>query len=222
VNYRTSVLAILPLAAIFAYTAMSSKIAPRYQTVFFFAAFFGMGMLFLMASYTMQDRFADVFVFLTSIDDLIKAPFYYSEAEKDIFSARVYLWSLYIYEYVNGSFVHQLVGWGPESWSGVFPKYAHNTYVSYLYEYGLIGLLTFLFAAASFVVQAMRIKNKQFAWMLCSSMVGFLIMNFATMPLWNIEGLILFAILIGNAIGPVKLPRNAWFDSPAFASRLAN
>ncbi|MEC7690497.1 MAG: O-antigen ligase family protein [Pseudomonadota bacterium] len=222
VNYRTSVLAILPLAAIFAYTAMSSKIAPRYQTVFFLAAFFGMGMLFLMASYTMQDRFADVFVFLTSIDDLIKAPFYYSEAEKDIFSARVYLWSLYIYEYVNGSFVHQLVGWGPESWSGVFPKYAHNTYVSYLYEYGLIGLLTFLFAAASFVVQAMRIKNKQFAWMLCSSMVGFLIMNFATMPLWNIEGLILFAILIGNAIGPVKLPRNAWFDSPAFASRLAN
>ncbi len=222
VNYRTSVLAILPLAAIFVFSAMESKIQARYKSVFFIAALFGMSIVFLLASYSMQDRFADVFVFLTSIDDLIKAPFYYSEAEKDIFSARVYLWSMYLYEYANGSFIHQFVGWGPESWSGVFPKYAHNTYVSFLYEYGLIGLLTFLFAAGSFVVQAFRIKNKQFAWMLCSSMVGFLIMNFATMPLWNIEGLILFAILIGNAIGPVKLPRNEWFASPAFASRLAN
>ena len=222
VNYRTSVLAILPLAAIFAYTAMQSKIPHRYRGVFFIAAFFGMSMLFLLASYTMQDRFADVFVFLTSIDDLIKAPFYYSEAEKDIFSARVYLWSMYLYQYANGSLIHQLVGWGPESWSGVFPKYAHNTYVSFLYEYGFVGLLTFLCAAGSFVLQAFKIKNKQFAFTLCSSMVGFLIMNFATMPLWNIEGLILFAILVGNAIGPVKLPRNEWFAAPALESRLAN
>lgn len=222
VNYRTSVLAILPIAALFAYTAMAARVPTRHQAVFFVTAIFGLSVLFLVAFYTMQDRFADVVVFLTSLDELIKAPFYYSDAQRDIFSARVYLWSMYIYDYVNGSLIHQIIGWGPESWAGVFPKYAHNTYVSYLYEYGLVGLLAFLIAVLSLLKHAYRNKNRQFSLMLCSSMVGFLIMNFATMPLWNIEGLILFAILIGNAIGPVKLPRNDWFSSPAFASRLAN
>ena len=222
VNYRTSVLAILPIAALFAYTSMAAKVPSRHHGVFRITAIFGLSVLSLIAFFTMQDRFADVTVFLTTLDELIKAPFYYSDAQRDIFSARVYLWSMYIYDYVHGSLVHQIIGWGPESWAGVFPKYAHNTYVSYLYEYGLVGLLAFLFAVLSLLKHAFRNKDKQFSLMLCSSMVGFLIMNFATMPLWNIEGLILFAILIGNAIGPVKLPRNVWFASPAFASRLAN
>ncbi|QCZ94450.1 O-antigen ligase family protein [Salinimonas iocasae] len=218
-NYRTSVLAILPLAAIFAFNSMEARIAPRYKAVFLIAAFFGMGLAFLLLSYSMQDRFADVFVFLGSLDELMKAPMYYSEAEKDIFSARVYIWSQYIYTYWQGDWIHQLVGWGPESWSGRFPKYAHNTYVSFLFEYGAFGLLCFLLAVTGFLKQSLRIKNRRYSLMLCSSMVGFLIMCFATMPLWNIEGLILYAILIGNTLAPVRLLSADETHVPAFLSR---
>ena len=167
----------------------------------------------------MQDRFADVFVFLGSLDELMKAPMYYSEAEKDIFSARVYIWSQYIYTYWQGDWIHQLVGWGPESWSGRFPKYAHNTYVSFLFEYGAFGLLCFLLAVTGFLKQSLRIKNRRYSLMLFSSMVGFLIMCFATMPLWNIEGLILYAILIGNTLAPVRLLSADETHVPAFLSR---
>ncbi|WP_018982687.1 O-antigen ligase family protein [Salinimonas chungwhensis] len=218
-NYRTSVLAILPLAAIFAFNTMEARIASRYKPVFFIAAFFGMGLAFLLLTYSMQDRFADVFVFLGSLDELMKAPMYYSEAEKDIFSARVYIWSQYIYTYWQGSWIHQLVGWGPESWSGRFPKYAHNTYVSFLFEYGALGLFSFLLAVAGFLKQSLRIKNRRFSLMLFSSMVGFLIMCFATMPLWNIEGLILYAILIGSTLAPVRLLNDSESHAPAFLTR---
>ncbi|QJR80193.1 O-antigen ligase domain-containing protein [Alteromonas pelagimontana] len=220
VNYRTSILAILPLTAFFIFNAAEAKIAQRHKPVFFITSIIGMGFVFLALSYTMQNRFADVFVFLSSWDDLIKAPAYYTEEEKDIFSARVYLWSMYINAYVNGDAIRMLIGYGPESWSGVFPKYAHNTYVSFLYEYGMIGLVCFLLAVGSFVKHSLKIKNKRFALMLFSSMVGFLIMNLATMPLWNIEGLILYAILIGNTIAPVRLPQAQETKGPEFFSKL--
>lgn len=219
-NYRTSVLAILPIAAIFAYNSMEAKIPQRFKAVFLISAFFGISLVFLLLSYSMQDRFADVFVFLTSIDDLIKAPMYYSDAEKDIFSARVYIWSQYLYVYSQGDWLHQVVGWGPESWSGRFPKYAHNTYVSFLFEYGLVGTVIFMLAVGSFLKHALRIKNRRFALMLFASMLGFLIMCFATMPLWNIEGLILYAILIGNTIAPVRLLQENESHAPAFFSKL--
>ena len=219
-NYRTSVLAILPMAAIFAYTTLEARIAARYKPVFLITAFFGMALLFLLLSYSMQDRFADVFVFLTSLDDLIKAPMYYSEAEKDIFSARVYIWSQYIYVFSEGPWINQVIGWGPESWNGRFPKYAHNTYVSFLFEYGLLGLTLFLLTVGRFLWHSLRIKNRRFALMLFASMVGFLIMCFATMPLWNIEGLILYAILIGNTIAPVRLLQENQHHAPAFISKL--
>ncbi len=219
-NYRTSVLAILPMAAIFAYTTMEAKIALRYKPVFMIASFFGMSLAFLVLSYSMQDRFADVFVFLTSLDDLMKAPMYYSEAEKDIFSARVYIWSQYIYTYTQGPWINQLVGWGPESWSGRFPKYAHNTYVSFLFEYGLLGLTLFMLTVGAFLRHSLRIKSRRYALMLFASMVGFLIMCFATMPLWNIEGLILYAILIGNTIAPVRLLHGSESHAPAFVAKL--
>lgn len=218
-NYRTSVLAILPLAGIFAYTALEAKVAPRYKPVFFIAALFGAGLAFLLLSYSMQERFADVFVFIGSIDELIKAPMYYSEAEKDIFSARVYIWAQYIHTFWQGSWVNQLVGWGPESWSGRFPKYAHNTYVSYLFEYGVLGLTCFLLAIGGFLRQALRIKNRRYALMLAGSMLGFLIMCFATMPLWNIEGLILYAILIGHTIAPVRWLGDQESHAPASLRR---
>ncbi len=219
-NYRTSILAILPMAAIFLLTTVETRAPARQKPAFFVLALGGLGIGFLLIFYSMQARFADIFVFLSSWQDLVKAPVYYTEQEKDIFSARVFIWAQYIYAYVNADWLHHLVGMGPESWNGVFRKYAHNTYVSYLYEYGAIGLVLFLYAVGHFLIQALRAPDRHYAWMLCASMVGFLIMNLATMPLWNIEGLIVYAILVGSALanGQSGTP-GAVLSRPAGAGR---
>ncbi|MCW8109502.1 O-antigen ligase family protein [Alteromonas ponticola] len=220
-NYRTSILAILPMAAMFAFSLVEGKVATRHKPVFYVLSLFSIGLAFLGLSYTMQDRFADIFVFLSSWQDLIKAPEYYSEAEKDIFSARVYIWSLYIHAYVLADPINQIFGMGPEAWNGVFKKYAHNTYVSYLYEYGIVGVLAFFTAVGSFLVQAFKTNDRKFAWLLFSSMIGFLIMNLATMPLWNIEGLLLYAVLIGVTISPVHDAKEVSLKTSPVSSNLA-
>ncbi|WP_414829908.1 O-antigen ligase family protein [Alteromonas sp. H39] len=217
VNYRTSILAILPMTAIFLFTSLESRIPQKQKPVFFIFALGGLGIGFLLLSYSMQERFADVFVFLSSWQDLLKAPMYYTEKEKDIFSARVFIWAQYIHAFVNADWINQLIGMGPESWNGVFKKYAHNTYVSYLYEYGFLGLGAFVFAVCRFLILAFRCADRHFAWLLFSSMVGFLIMNLATMPLWNIEGLILYAILLGSALAP--LPVSSVTRTPHFSGQ---
>ncbi len=220
-NYRTSILAILPMAAMFVFSSVESKVARRHKPVFYVLSLFGIGFAFLVLSYTMQDRFGDILIFLSSWQDLIKAPEYYSEAEKDIFSARVYIWSLYIHAYVLAEPINQIFGMGPEAWNGVFKKYAHNTYVSYLYEYGIVGLLAFFGAVGSFLIQAFKTRDRRYAWLLFSSMVGFLIMNLATMPLWNIEGLLLYALLIGVTISPVNSAKIASTKTSKVSSQLA-
>ncbi|NMH60509.1 O-antigen ligase family protein [Alteromonas ponticola] len=220
-NYRTSILAILPMTAMFAFSLIEAKVANKHKPVFYVLSLFGIGLAFLALSYTMQDRFGDIFVFLSSWQDLIKAPEYYSEAEKDIFSARVYIWSLYIHAYLLADPINQIFGMGPEAWNGVFKKYAHNTYVSYLYEYGVVGLLAFLTAVGSFLIQAFKTKDRKFAWLLFSSMIGFLIMNLATMPLWNIEGLLLYALLIGVTISPVNGVRKTALKTSGVSTNLA-
>ena len=217
VNYRTSILAILPMTAIFLFTSLESRIPQKQKPVFFIFALAGLGLGFLLLSYSMQERFADIFVFLSSWQDLLKAPMYYTEKEKDIFSARVYIWAQYVHAFVSADWINQLIGMGPESWNGVFKKYAHNTYVSYLYEYGLLVLGAFVFAVCRFLILAFRCADRHFAWLLFSSMVGFLIMNMATMPLWNIEGLILYAILLGSALAP--LPRSSVSGTSHFSGQ---
>ncbi len=222
VNYRTSILAILPMTAIFLFTSLEARIPQRQKPVFFVFALIGIALGFLLLSYFMQERFADVFVFLSSWQDLLKAPMYYTEKEKDIFSARVFIWAQYVHAFVNADWINQLIGMGPESWNGVFKKYAHNTYVSFLYEYGLLGLGAFVYAVGRFLIQAYRCADRHFAWLLFSSMVGFLIMNMATMPLWNIEGLILYAILLGSALAPLPASAAGEFTHPRRQNKTAS
>ena len=198
VNYRTSILTILPIAAIFYFTLVEQRLRPSQKapvltivTMLFVMIFFGL-------SLTMQERFADVGLLVGNLDLIFKAPMYFSDAEQDIMSARVYIWSQYINAFTNADLLHQLFGFGPDSWKHKFKLYAHNTYVSYIYEYGYIGFSTFIGLIIFILNSALSMKNKPLAKILAFSITGFLIMNLATMPLWNIEGLIFFALALGT------------------------
>ncbi|MDP5130106.1 MAG: O-antigen ligase family protein [Paraglaciecola sp.] len=195
-NYRTAILAVLPVVVIYFYGLMEQKVAKRYRLpVIFLFLILGLAAITTLFS-LQQERFGDIFVFADSWQKLLKAPFYYTELEKDIFSARVYIWSEYLYAFSTSDFWQQFLGHGPESWNGIFEKYAHNTYISYLYEYGYIGFISFIYLNIYLLFSAWRVKDRVLSQKLFYSYLGFLIMNLATMPLWALEGMIVYAILI--------------------------
>ncbi|MBZ2163139.1 O-antigen ligase family protein [Alteromonas stellipolaris] len=200
VNYRTAILTILPIAAVFYFSQIEQRLRPSQKAPVLTIVTMVIVMAFLALSFTMRERFSDVGLLISNLDIIFKAPMYFSDAEQDIMSARVYIWSQYINAYSNADLLHQIFGFGPDSWKTQFDLYAHNTYVSYLYEYGFLGLLSFVGMLTYVLFLAFKVSDSRLSKILAFSIIGFLIMNLATMPLWNIEGLIFYAIVVGVII----------------------
>jgi len=197
VNYRTSMLAVLPVVLIFILTMLSERFESKYKLPILAFASIPFIIIGLIVSSSLAERFSDITLVFTNFDSLLKAPIYYSEADKDIFSSRVYLWSQYLYAFFTSDWINQWVGLGPEHWSGRFSHYAHNAYVSYIYEYGYIGITLFLGMNFYLLKQALNNRSKVLGKKLFFSVLGIMVMNLSTMPLWNIEGLICYALIAG-------------------------
>jgi hypothetical protein len=108
----------------------------------------------------------------------------------------VYLWSQYFNAYLDGNIIQLLFGFGPESWVGRFPLYAHNTFVSHLYELGMFGLAAFVWLLLVNMLRAIYTGSAKIILVSCH--VGFFVLNLATMPIWAIEGDILYAFLLAQ------------------------
>ena len=80
---------------------------------------------------------------------------------------------------------------------GQFPLYAHNTFISYTYEFGIFGLAAFSWILiANFVMAAQTRGDGKIVLLTCH--VGFVVLNLATMPMWTLEGDILYALLLAQ------------------------
>ncbi|MFQ3189358.1 MAG: hypothetical protein ACI936_000482 [Paraglaciecola sp.] len=197
VNYRTSMLAVLPVVFIFILIMLTERFESKYRLPILAFASIPILILGLVISSSFAERFSDISLVVNNIDNLIKAPEYFTDAEQGIFSSRVYLWSQYLTAFSQADLLHQLVGFGPESWAGRFNKYAHNAYVSYIYEYGYLGISAFLLVNFYLLKQALNNQSKVLGKKLFFSILGLMIMSLSTMPLWNIEGLICYALISG-------------------------
>ncbi|GAC23339.1 hypothetical protein GMES_1040 [Paraglaciecola mesophila KMM 241] len=206
VNYRTAMLAVLPVMLIFILTMLSERFESKYKLPILVFASIPIVMLGLILSSSLAERFSDISIVINNIDGLIKAPVYFTEAEKDIFSARVYLWSQYLTAFFSADFLHRMVGMGPEHWDGLFSHYAHNAYVSYIYEYGYLGITAFLSVNIYLLKQALKNRSKVLGQKLFFSVLGLMVMSLSTMPLWNIEGLICYALIAGTIFAKGQPP----------------
>lgn len=213
-NYRTSIIASAPLVLYSFGSAFVSRLESKWRLPGVIAG----GVLCTLvvvgvAGESLLERFADIGTVATSWQELYKPAYYYTSQEKDIFSARVYLWSLYLTEFASADLTQQLFGFGPEGWENSQPKYAHNTFVSMLYEYGYFGLLIFLFMMVSNALFALK------AGKMCINLLvlhlSFFILNLSTMPMWQIEGLIFYAII--NAITWSQCNQTEYWRKPAEA-----
>ncbi|NOJ39144.1 O-antigen ligase family protein [Bradyrhizobium australiense] len=196
-NYRTALLAAALPAASLAVSTVLRHFIPKQRAIVLVTLAIMTVFVFVGFAIVAQDRFADIGTMLDKNTSLLQPPERFSRAETRMFSGRAYLWSQYIDAYLDGSIINILVGFGPEGWVGRFSLYAHNTFVSYLYELGLFGLAAFLWILISNFLTALRTSSDDMP-LLISCHIGFFVLNLATMPFWTLEGAILYALLLSQ------------------------
>jgi hypothetical protein len=196
-NYRTSLLAAALPAASFVVSRLAGKIVPKQRTVAVAILSLATVAVFIGLAMLARERFAD---FGTTLDKgalLIKPPGHFTVEDKRLFSGRLYLWSQYVQAFLDGNTINTLLGFGPDSWVGRFSTYAHNTFISYLYEFGLFGVAAFMWILISNLRAAWHVTGND-RLILVSCHIGFIILNLSTMGIWTLEGAILYALLLSQ------------------------
>ncbi|MBX9745840.1 MAG: hypothetical protein K2X34_02995, partial [Hyphomonadaceae bacterium] len=131
-----------------------------------------------------------------------------------LLSGRPRIWSMYIYGWSLGEPLQHLLGFGPESWAQIFPLYAHNTLVNYLFEFGIVGVVGVLFLWLSMLAAAFRVRHVHRP-VLIGAHFSFLALNMSTMPMWMIEGNLLYGIICGYTLHLLTLQSKAPNQRPA-------
>lgn len=212
-NYRTTLVAIAPLLLFYFGFSSLHRFPARDRPFIISVA----GVLVIvalgLASTLFAARFQDVTVVFSGDVNLIKPPFEYTVDETRLLSGRPRIWSGYIYAWTQSSGLQHLLGFGPESWDGVMGLYAHNTLVSYLYEYGIVGVFGLLFLWLSMLAAAFRVRHEHRP-ILIGAHISFLTLNMSTMPMWMIEGNTLYGIICGYTLYLLSLQSRAPAQAP--------
>jgi hypothetical protein len=196
-NYRTSLLAAALPASSLVVSRLAGKFVPKQRSIAYVLLGLVTVFVFIGVATLARERFADLGTTLDKGASLIKPPEHFTTEDKRLFSGRLYLWSQYIDAYFGGDIINILVGFGPDSWVGRFTTYAHNTFISYLYEFGLFGLAALLWILISNFLTAVRVRDNG-RLILISWHIGFIVLNSATMGIWTLEGAILYALLLSQ------------------------
>lgn len=194
-NYRTNILSVLPPLFGFIYFHFLHKGLPLAKVTAALGMLAAAMVLTTVDFSSVVERFAEIGTVVDSTAQLIKSPLYYTEWEQDYFSARVYIWSQYIDGYLQSNSAQHVIGLGADAWEHQFRKYAHNTFISLLYELGLLGCIGIVYIFLRTMLLCLSGPMTTYSAQLLLCFVGFLVMNLGTMPLWQIEGMILFAVL---------------------------
>ncbi len=146
------------------------------------------------------ERFSDLPEVLNVFGELIASPELFTVEETKLLSGRLYIWSSYVDYVIEGSMLNQFFGYGMDSWDSVFLKYAHNTFISFYFELGLIGVSLLIWFILVQLKVTFYIYNKDLKKMFLGFFLSFLALNLSTMPLWAIEGVVIFAYISAAAI----------------------
>ncbi|VVT00158.1 conserved membrane hypothetical protein [Sphingomonas sp. EC-HK361] len=197
-GYRTAIFAMGPLALATLWVGITTSVR-RDQRPFMAGVGAALAVILVgVAVVFYGSKFADIATFAAHPGALIKPPSDFTWADKQVMSARAYIWSSYLYAWKEGGPVQHVFGFGPESWAGLFKVYPHNTLVSTVYELGLLGVLGMLLLWGTMLWAAITAKGERL--MLISAHASFLLLNMATMPFWQVEGLGLYGFLCGYTI----------------------
>jgi hypothetical protein len=198
-NYRTTLVAVAPLLLMYFASSSLLRFPFRDRPFVVSALIVIAGLALGLAGILFAERFQDVGVATSGDVNFFKPPEQYSVEETRLLSGRPRIWSMYIFGWIRGDMLHHIIGFGPESWGQSFSLYAHNTLVNQLYEYGIVGVVGMIFLWFSMLAAALRVRHPQ-RGTLIGAHVAFLLLNMSTMPMWMIEGNILYGIICGYTL----------------------
>ena len=199
-NYRTSLLALAPLLFGYFVFGAAQAMGRGRRVIVSLVGLLVMAGGVVAANMIMSERLADLNTVTSETDDLIRPPEEFTAAERKLLSGRLYVWNQYLDEYSGGADQQLLLGYGPDSWIDTFGLYAHNTIVSYLYEFGLAGAVLIVLIWMAMIWRALQVRDWALRGQLLCAHVAFILLNMATMPFWQIEGLILYGLLCGYTV----------------------
>lgn len=214
-NYRTSLLAVLPLVGGYVAFAFPNEFKAGQRSFPWMVIIVGALLAVFALGDFMSTRMGDLQFVASSDTPLIRSPDEFTAAEADVFSGRWRLWNVYIEQYMQGSDLELLIGFGPDSWESFSIIYAHNTIVSYLYEFGLLGAIGVVVFWAHMLFLCGRVAPASLRNQLIFAHIGFIVLNFATMPMWAIEGLIFYGLLCGLTVAASEPKRGGVRGGPA-------
>ena len=197
-GYRTTILAFAPLALAVFLSGMTMSVRRDQRTPMAVTAVVAGVLLVSVAALFYSEKFADLAAFLSDPAGMIKPPRDFDLLERQVMSGRPLIWSSYIYAWAAGTPLQHLVGFGPESWEGLFKVYPHNTLVATLYELGWLGVTAMILLWTAMFVAAASARGDRFK--LLAAHFAFFVLNMATMPFWQVEGLALYGLLCGYTI----------------------
>lgn len=202
-NYRTTMLAIAPLGLAALLLLAPQAFRETQRTLVRRVIAVAAAALFVVGFATAEERFSDLGA-LAEGPSLIKPPATFTFEEQRVLSSRPYIWSMYLHAYSDATPTQKLIGFGPDSWEGKFPHYAHNTLISSLYEIGIAGSLAILLLWAVMLRLALRAQPPD-RGVLIAAHASFFILNMGTMPHWQVEGNIFYGLLCGYTIAKARV-----------------
>lgn len=197
-GYRTTILAFAPLALAAFLSGLTLSVRRDQRSSMAVTAMVAGVLLVSVAALSYSASFADLAAFLADPAGLIKPPRDFDLLERQVMSGRPLIWSSYIYAWAAGTPLQHLFGLGPESWEGVFKVYPHNTLIATLYELGWLGIAAMLALWTVMFAAAASAHGERFK--LLAAHFAFFLLNMATMPFWQVEGLALYGLLCGYTI----------------------
>lgn len=196
INYRTTFLASLFVGAFVLLVIYKNSQTILNKSMFvLFVLIVAIGTAMLGTS-NLFERFQEIPDAMSQFSSFLNFPEYYSQEERRFLSGRIYTWSSYISAALDGTDIQLLFGQGMDSWKDHFHLYAHNTFVSYFYELGITGLGIFSILIINVYRRILQIRKSDISLSLCGVYTAFLVLNLGTMPLWQLEGIILFSLII--------------------------
>jgi hypothetical protein len=194
-NYRTAIIAAGPIIVYFVLSEAIRQF-PRHLKAFVLLVSALFAITATVGISVSTDRLDDLPKAIERVANGLGRPESFTFSDRRILSGRLYLWSKYIDEWQQSDNIRHLVGFGPDSYQQKFTIYAHNTFVHNLYEYGIFGLIAVIFMfACGFIVSILGSGENRIK--IVFAQLSFLVLNMSTMPLWQIEGLITWAIIWG-------------------------
>jgi hypothetical protein len=198
-NYRTAVLASLPILGMHLIFGSASSVRAAFGNYVRSAALLVALCIGVFLTTLLSQRMADLGVVLSSPGGLIKPPSEFGADDRGLLSGRILIWSNYIFTTIGSDASHLFFGFGPDSWQKSFSLYAHNVYVSYIYEIGLFGVLAYIYMILHFLWLAITARRDK-RWQLVGLHASYGLLSLGTMPTFTIEGVLLYAVICGYTV----------------------